>query len=229
MALVPHDHLIETFPAERADDTLGDTVRLRCADRRQQRPNADARGSCYEVPSIARVPIADPETRRAAPGSGGDHLPPDPGLWRLNIPSAGLPSADRGPCRCQITEIRTDVFLHPHGCPLVPILSSCSIHDIEDTDDWIATLDRSARFQCRRIRDRGIGPQGHSHPVSGPCAGPKPYPHSRGPSVDVMQAAENRLAHDARPSFAVFPVTGGRRLGERLVRTCRVVESHVLA
>ena len=32
-----------------------------------------------------------------------------------HIPSAGLPSADRDPCRCQITEIRTDVVCTPTG------------------------------------------------------------------------------------------------------------------
>ena len=65
MALVPHDHLIETFPAERADDTLRDAVRLRCADRRQQRPNADARGSSHEGLWRSKTPSAlwDHKTR----------------------------------------------------------------------------------------------------------------------------------------------------------------------
>ena len=61
------------------------------------------------------------------------------------------------------------------------------------------------------------------------CGGPKPCPASGGPSVDVMQAAEDRLAHDSRPRPAASPVAGRGRLVESLVRTRRVVEGHVLA
>ena len=66
--LVHHDHVVQTLSAERAHDPLGDGVRLRGAERRQDRLDPDAARVRDELPTELGIPIADQVPGVLSPG-----------------------------------------------------------------------------------------------------------------------------------------------------------------
>jgi hypothetical protein len=68
--LAEHDEVVETLPAEGADDALRDRVRPRGPDGREQGLEAQRGGALREVAPVDGVAIAEQEARPAAPGGG---------------------------------------------------------------------------------------------------------------------------------------------------------------
>src|SRR5712691_160384 len=71
---VEDQYMIQTFPAQRAGEPLGDGVGLRGAHGCADLPNAQAAGSTAEFGSIDAVAIADEITARVAVITGVDEL-----------------------------------------------------------------------------------------------------------------------------------------------------------
>ena len=78
VALVEDDQMVEALAAQRADQALGDRVRLGRVHRREDRLDADPGSARDEGAAVAAVAIADQVARLFAPRCRGDHLPPDP-------------------------------------------------------------------------------------------------------------------------------------------------------
>jgi len=76
--LVDNDRVVQTLPSQRSDETLGDRVRLRCLQRRQDGLDADPGGARDEGGTVATVTIPEEVLRLVAPRRGGDRLAPDP-------------------------------------------------------------------------------------------------------------------------------------------------------
>ena len=67
MLLVEHDHVVQALSTERPDDTLGDCIRIRRADRSQDGVDADTQCLRDEVGPVAAIPIASQMPRLCAP------------------------------------------------------------------------------------------------------------------------------------------------------------------
>ena len=69
MSLVDHDHMVEALAPQGADDPLGDRVRLRCAERGEDRLDSDRARARDQVPTELGIAVADQIARVLAPGS----------------------------------------------------------------------------------------------------------------------------------------------------------------
>ena len=78
VTLAQDDHVIEALSSDGADHTLGDGIRLRSSERRDDRHDAETAQVPIEVTTKARVPVADEVAGLLSPGCGGDDLTPDP-------------------------------------------------------------------------------------------------------------------------------------------------------
>ena len=78
VTLAQDDHVIEALSSDGADHTLGDGIRLRSSERRDDRHDAETAQPQIEVTSKARVPVAYQLEGLLSPGCGGDDLTPDP-------------------------------------------------------------------------------------------------------------------------------------------------------
>ena len=83
VAVVQHDHVVETLMPERPHDPLRDRVRLGRLGRREHRSDPKPGGPPYEVPTVVAVAIADEELRGGVPRRRLDHLLPDPRCGRM--------------------------------------------------------------------------------------------------------------------------------------------------
>jgi hypothetical protein len=70
--------MVETLASQRPDETLGDRVRLRRPDRREQGSDADPGGAGDERAAVAAVAVVDEVARLLTPRRRRDQLAPDP-------------------------------------------------------------------------------------------------------------------------------------------------------
>ena len=101
MSLVEHHNVIETLPAQRADDTLGDGIGLRSPNRREQGLDTESGSTRNEGRAVATVPVANQLARLLAPRCRCDELAPDPFGGRVRADLAMTGPATPGPApRC---------------------------------------------------------------------------------------------------------------------------------
>ena len=78
MLLVQHDDVVQTFPPQCSDDSLGDGIGVRRVHRCHDRRDPDVRCALDEVLAVTAVMIANEVARRCSPRRGLDNLLPDP-------------------------------------------------------------------------------------------------------------------------------------------------------
>src|SRR2546426_7989565 len=78
VSLVEDDQMVEALATQRADQPLGDGVRLRRTDGRQDRLDGDAGSARDEGAAVTAVAVADQVARLLAPRRRRDQLAPDP-------------------------------------------------------------------------------------------------------------------------------------------------------
>lgn len=82
VALIHHDHVVQTLCPNGPHDPLADGVRLRRPWRRSYARNAQIGQSFVEVATVIRVSIVDQVRRLPAERGRLQHLAPDPGSGR---------------------------------------------------------------------------------------------------------------------------------------------------
>lgn len=76
--LVHNDHVVQTLPSQRPDETLGDRVSLRCLHRRQDGLDADPGRARDEGGTVATVTVPEEVMRLLTPRRRRDQLALDP-------------------------------------------------------------------------------------------------------------------------------------------------------